>query len=652
VSAEPTPPLNQTVTDYVTIVLSPVLIMGLVGSLVFFLLEVLYRAEGPWKDRLQWIFFFFVFGIVLTARISMNDAIGARAPLYGAILALLTYIGMQIFVEYPNGLRELSFLVNLVLLALVWWCAHRLTWDCTNVDEDADMSGEGLLQAAGLEEGKPAPDEEEVEVTVEQEGPTVKRRPGWWERFQKYREEKKKKRTLGVWVVYFSLAALPLFGLGQSLIPLTAPGRRRFAFWLMTVYVGCGLGLLLTTCFLGLRRYLRQKRLQMPAAMTGMWLTVGGSLVAALLLVGAFLPRPYSEYPLLDVVGQAGSVKRKANRLAFKGDSPAEGKGQPGEGKPGGKEGAGKTGEKGQGQGEGKDKDGKGGKGEGKDGKGGSPSSSGKSEGEKGDGKGEQGKGEQGKGEQGKGEQGKGEQGKNGEQGRGEKGEKKDGGRQGRSDPGNAAKGMKDMEKGQQGGGSPSSPSRLARLQQVVQRVAPVLKWLVFGVLALLVLAALLRGGLGFLANFTDWAKRLQAAWRSFWANLFRGTPPQQASPVGEEATPPKKPRGVPFRAFSNPFDTGEAERMTLRNLVRYSFEALEAWARDHELGRREDETALEFVRRLNEEIPSLESASGELARLHSLAEYGQERLPDSTLETMRGFWERLQRVAEAPLSA
>ena len=40
---------NQTVADYVTILLSPALIMGLVGSLVFFLLEVLYKSDGEWR---------------------------------------------------------------------------------------------------------------------------------------------------------------------------------------------------------------------------------------------------------------------------------------------------------------------------------------------------------------------------------------------------------------------------------------------------------------------------------------------------------------------------------------------------------------------------------------------------------------------------
>jgi hypothetical protein len=634
---------NQSVVDYVTIVLSPVLVMGLVGSLVLFLLEVFYKTDGQWKGRLQWILFFYVFGSVLTARVAMNGETASRAPIYGGVLALCTFIGIQMFVEYPEGMRELSFLVNIFLIGIVWWCSQRLTWDCTNVDEDTDMSGEGLLQASGLEE-KPAAGNVEENLVEEPEEKKKNEPPMWtWmRRYREYRDRRQKKRTLGVWVVYFSLAALPLFGLGQSFIPLTAPDRRQFAFWLMTVYVGCGLGLLLTTCFLGLRRYLRQKRLQMPAAMTGVWLTTGGTLVVLLLLAGAFLPRPYAEYPLMDVLNPVGSAKRKANQMAVKGDAPGEGKGQPGEARPDGKAPGNKSGKQGEGKGEGKEPGDKSGQSDSKNGKGGD-SKGDKNGGEKGE-KGEQGKGEQGKGEQDKDEQDKGEQGEK---------ENKSGGSGRKTDPGKMAKGMKDMEKGAKNASSKSSSSSsTAKLQQVFQRIGPVLKWIVFAVLAVVVLLAVLRGGLGFLANFTDWAKRLLAAWKNFWSNLFGGAK-VEATVGGEAEEPaPVRKREEPFSAFANPFDTGKAERMPARELVRYTFAAMEAWARERDLGRREDETALEFARRVGEEVPALETESQQLANLHARAEYAREKLPADTAETVQVFWERLERVVEAPMSA
>ena len=126
-------------------------------------------------------------------------------------------------------------------------------------------------------------------------------------------------RPMGRWVVYFSLAALPLFGLGQALIPAEDTGRRRYSFLLMTVYVASGLGLLLTTTLLGLRRYLRQRKLQMPAAMTGLWLGVGAAIIAAFLFVAALLPLSHPEYSLIPIksIGSVGPGRvevRHANR--------------------------------------------------------------------------------------------------------------------------------------------------------------------------------------------------------------------------------------------------------------------------------------------------------------------------------------------------
>src|SRR5207253_6550206 len=134
--------------------------------------------------------------------------------------------------------------------------------------------------------------------------------------FVRYRDTQRKKHTPGAWVVYFSLVALPIFGLFQALIPAEDGGRRRYTFILMAVYVGSGLGLLLTTCFLGLRRYLRQRNLKMPAAMAGVWVLLGGALIGAFLLIGALLPRPGAPVPLLEWTGLTSSQSRKASAQA------------------------------------------------------------------------------------------------------------------------------------------------------------------------------------------------------------------------------------------------------------------------------------------------------------------------------------------------
>ena len=125
--------------------------MALVGSLVFFLIEVAY--EGLYHNTLQWVLFFFVFGAVLIARISMNNDLAGRTGLYGFFLGGAVYLAMQTYVDYSSEsvFAPYKEFVNLGLIALIWWSAHRLTWDCTLLDDTIPGEGAGLLDAAGLD---------------------------------------------------------------------------------------------------------------------------------------------------------------------------------------------------------------------------------------------------------------------------------------------------------------------------------------------------------------------------------------------------------------------------------------------------------------------------------------------------------------------
>ncbi len=195
-----------------------------------------------------------MFGIVLTGRISMLPGIANLSSLYGSTLAGVTWVAMLRFVAYPEvvaralppGLEWVATaLINLGWILLVWWWSYKLVWDCTNVDEGADMSGEGLLQASGSE-GRPP-----RETPPGRQKTSAPRLIAWWKSGQCDRELREKKRIRGVWVIYFSLAALPLFGLGQALIPPADLARRRNCFWLLAVYVASALALLLMPRFRG-----------------------------------------------------------------------------------------------------------------------------------------------------------------------------------------------------------------------------------------------------------------------------------------------------------------------------------------------------------------------------------------------------------------
>ena len=106
---------SSSVSDYVVTAISPALIMLMVGSLVFFLVEVLYA--GKYSSRLLYILFFFVSAAVLVARISIQLDAG-RATAYGVALGIATYLALLTYVEYPDGwLKSWGWLVNLGLMA-------------------------------------------------------------------------------------------------------------------------------------------------------------------------------------------------------------------------------------------------------------------------------------------------------------------------------------------------------------------------------------------------------------------------------------------------------------------------------------------------------------------------------------------------------
>src|SRR5690349_5655062 len=109
----------KTAADYMAIAVCPALIMVLVGSLVFYLVQIGY--SGEWVGRLQWTLFWFVFAMVLVSRIAIEQSTGAAFG-YGLALAGATSIMLS---------RYLGFLWGVwLLLALIWWACNKIVWDC------------------------------------------------------------------------------------------------------------------------------------------------------------------------------------------------------------------------------------------------------------------------------------------------------------------------------------------------------------------------------------------------------------------------------------------------------------------------------------------------------------------------------------------
>ena len=270
---------DKTLNNWLIQVVAPVLIMLMVGSLVFFFVEILYR--GPHTARLCWVLGLFTVASVLVSRVSIKEG-SERAALFGLALAGATFVTSMVIVDFDYaGLSLLEPLVLLVLIGTVMWTAGKLTWDCTVVDSSRDVSASGLLVVVrrrffktGIVSDYVAPPDffskSERQPVSEQSNSQLGRGM-----FSRLFTPVKSQNTPGLWVFYFSLFALPVFGVGQWFVSSARQSGFGWVLVLFSIYLGSGLSLLMVTSLLGLDRYVSRRNLDIPLPIARSWLTIG-----------------------------------------------------------------------------------------------------------------------------------------------------------------------------------------------------------------------------------------------------------------------------------------------------------------------------------------------------------------------------------------
>ncbi len=585
-------PPDKTVIDYLIIAVCPVLIGLMVGSLAFFVLECTY--DGRHDARIRWIVALFVVAVVGIGRISIEMDKG-KAGAYGIALASVTFLAVMRF-------SPVTFPVMCLIVGLTWWASHKLTWNCTFIDEDEEDVGRGLLE----------PEEDDN-----------KRRRGWSFLGSLFIEPEERRHPPGAWIVYFALVAIPLFTLGQWMIPASEPDARRNAAQYVGLYLLSALLLLAATSLLGLRRYLRRRGAEMPNDMAAAWLVTAGVLVLLCAWLAGFLPRPGTgqESQMLASLRRfinSGQPSNSASYVAPGNDAAEE--------NPEDYAGSGRKEEPGPGGEPQEETAPEGGKPQGEGGAAGEGSASGGAEGK--------GKGEEktpqntdGSGKEAGGQSGEGASGGENSGGADSRGSQSEGAQSGgskskaskseesrraqRSESGEGQESRQNEEKddsedeakgGIRGLEPPSSPPTPRpgvppfSLTQLSGGLTTLLRWVAF--LALLCLVAY-------------WAYRhrdelIQAireiieSLRAFWQGLF-GTGRKKEEAVKEAAALAVAAPRKRFGDLTDPFRSGLSGRMDSRRLVEYTFEAVETWAADLGMDRREEETPRQFLGRLRD---------------------------------------------------
>lgn len=636
--------LRATLVDHLVAAIEPALIMLMVGGLMFFLLDVWY--DGPVLERMRYILFWFIFGIVLITRVGMQIG-GEQAKGYGVMLGG----AVALVITVLAGFQPFA----LVAMGVAWWATHKLTYDCTLLDEDQD-TGVGLLQESGLDptargdtgEEAVAPDSREdlPDDPEAMDTSLMPDRPGW--KFWKKDEGgKQRPHAPGVWLIYFTIAAIPLFGLGQWLVPSVQEDRRTWLSFYFLAYLASGMGLLLSTSFLNLRRYLRRRKLKMPAAMTATWLTTGAILIGVLTVAAALLPVPLarlgaaressanadhlgaSKYAMLKDSGVQGDGAQSEGRAASKASEAPESQGKP--------EGSGETNDpdaRRQTNGQGRE-GGSGGRGQAKSGAPrGKPGASQSGQQGKSGGANDQAR-DRSKGRERSAQQAKGDGRAKPQDGRSDNRAEGKAPSNGGDEKGHSDQRDRSSSDHQNSGSPPSQGLRPPTLPLTA------LGWLRMPIMAAGIAVVIY----GLIRYWRDLVQVIQSLIAAILALFGFGWQPRVDAVVDqdeEKAGPPPRP----FASYSNPFDSGLVHQLSPDALIVYSFEALEAWAYERELAREPHETPLEFVNRLGEARPELGQDAARMVGYFVALIYGQRGFRAEVLAPLEQFWRTLEASA------
>jgi len=137
-----------------------------------------------------------------------------------------------------------------------------------------------------------------------------------------------------------------------------------------------------------------------------------------------------------------------------------------------------------------------------------------------------------------------------------------------------------------------------------------------------------------------EMARSIISALKEFLRKFFVLTPLRK--PVKKTGPIPVLAKFNSFAEYKNPFFAAKDHAWPPEQIIIYSYEAVQVWAKERGLAARPEETAREFCGRLGEQRPELDSPLEQLARLYAHAAYGTKLPPNSDLEPIRELWRLL----------
>jgi len=263
--------------------LIPLLVWVLISALLLYLIEVRSIFILGGEGRLRQGVLAFALGVVLIQRLSrqqVKSIVQAYAYLLGFAMFFFTAYLAHAY-RVPGIHPLIVFLVNAVLFAILWWVGHTITAACS-VDskyEGEEVAETGILYHTGRAWKRL------MEETQREEKP-ADLDAGWTERLSGPHP--------GRVIFYFSLFAIPAFGLGFYLFDPKDAGTRLLVGAFLFVYLWCAFALLALSHLRQLAIYLAKRDISLPDVIGLTWISVAGIVITLVLFAAVILPQPPS----------------------------------------------------------------------------------------------------------------------------------------------------------------------------------------------------------------------------------------------------------------------------------------------------------------------------------------------------------------------
>ncbi len=304
---------NWTLTDTLLSFINPFLILVLVGSVVFFLLDVRYIYTAVNDSNLRIVAFSLVLGIVAVNRIFATESIedgvmygfglGLVISLYVMVSTSMYGTGSVIY-NLVTGNNFLAFLTNMGVVIFLWWLTNRITYECC-IDENLSAAEIGITTSISKAVEK-SREHKTKKITTTRESDLFYELEAVDPTQLKFKDPSTKDITFniigfgeqlskipaGISILFFSIPVMGIFSFGLRILVNGGQKIVNGGWFYLVLYVFSATLLLVMTSLGGLREYYKMRKISVPSLLGITWVLAGIFIIFIAMVCSVYLPLP------------------------------------------------------------------------------------------------------------------------------------------------------------------------------------------------------------------------------------------------------------------------------------------------------------------------------------------------------------------------